>query len=141
MRVYLRKAIALLLSVLLLVSSGCALREREEGEDFSIVASFYPMYIMLLNITDGIDNVHVHVMAQQHTGCLHDYQLQSSDMQELTKADVFVVNGAGMENFLSRVTEQLPDLRWSRLPKAWNCCTRMERPTIMTRTKTTRKKT
>lgn len=110
MRSYIRKAVALFLAVVLLVSSGCALREREEGEDFSIVASFYPMYIMLLNITDGIDNVHVHVMAQQHTGCLHDYQLQSSDMQELTKADVFVVNGAGMENFLSRVTEQLPDL-------------------------------
>lgn len=110
MRLYIRKAAALFLAVVLLVSSGCALRDREEKEDFSIVASFYPMYIMLLNITDGIDDVQVHVMAQQHTGCLHDYQLQSSDMQELTKADVFVVNGAGMESFLNRVTEQLPDL-------------------------------
>ena len=110
MRLYIRKAAALFLAVVLLVSSGCALRDREEEEDFSIVASFYPLYIMLLNITDGIDDVQVHVMAQQHTGCLHDYQLQSSDMQELTKADVFVVNGAGMESFLNRVTEQLPDL-------------------------------
>ena len=93
-----QKGTALFLAVLLLFSSsGCAKRAADREENFSIVASFYPMYIMLLNITDGVEGVQVHVMAQQHTGCLHDYQLQNSDMQELTQADVFVINGAGME--------------------------------------------
>ena len=106
-----QKGTALFLAVLLLFSSsGCAKRTADREENFSIVASFYPMYIMLLNITDGVEGVQVHVMAQQHTGCLHDYQLQNSDMQELTQADVFVINGAGMESFLDRVTAQLPDL-------------------------------
>ena len=106
-----QKGTALFLAVLLLFSSsGCAKRAADREENFSIVASFYPMYIMLLNITDGVEGVQVHVMAQQHTGCLHDYQLQNSDMQELTQADVFVINGAGMESFLNRVTTQLPNL-------------------------------
>ena len=106
-----QKGTALFLAVLLLFSSsGCAKRAADREENFSIVASFYPMYIMLLNITDGVEGVQVHVMAQQHTGCLHDYQLQNSDMQELTQADVFVINGAGMESFLDRVTAQLPNL-------------------------------
>lgn len=69
------------------------------------------MYIMALNITDGIDGVQVDNMAGQQTGCLHDYQLQSKDMKNIEQADVFVINGAGMESFMEKVTDQLPDLR------------------------------
>ena len=32
-------------------------------------------------------------------------------MQALARADVFAINGAGMESFLTRVTDQLPDLQ------------------------------
>ncbi len=103
-----------LLSVLFAVlfscfcASGCAAPQSDAS--FRIVTSFYPMYIMTINITDGIDGVQVDNMAGQQTGCLHDYQLQSSDMKNLEQADVFVINGAGMESFLDKVTEQLPDL-------------------------------
>ena len=75
-----------------------------------MVTSFYPVYIMALNITEGIDGVSVDNMAGQQTGCLHDYQLQNRDMQNLETADAFVINGAGMESFLSKVLEQLPEL-------------------------------
>lgn len=93
----------------LLAASGCAPRQAEEPR-FRVVTSFYPMYIMALNITDGIEGVQVDNMAGQQAGCLHDYQLQSKDMKNLEKADVFVINGAGMESFLEKVTDQLPDL-------------------------------
>ena len=66
---------------------------------------------MALNITDGIDGIQVDNMAGQQTGCLHDYQLQSKDMKNIEQADVFVINGAGMESFMEKVTDQLPDLR------------------------------
>lgn len=93
----------------LLAASGCAPRQAEEPR-FRVVTSFYPMYIMALNITDGIEGVQVDNMAGQQAGCLHDYQLQSKDMKNLEQADVFVINGAGMESFLEKVTDQLPDL-------------------------------
>ena len=66
------------------------------------MTSFYPMYIMTLNITQGVEGVQVDNMAGQQAGCLHDYQLQNKDMKNLERADVFVINGAGMESFMER---------------------------------------
>ena len=64
----------------------------------TVVTSFYPVWIMTLNLTRGLeDHVTVRNLAAPSVGCLHDYQLQTSDMKVLSGADAFVVNGAGME--------------------------------------------
>lgn len=108
---YIRRllALALIPAILLCGFSGCAPRQEKKAE-FQIVTSFYPMYIIALNVTQGIDGVEVSNMAGQQTGCLHDYQLQNKDMKNLETADAFIVNGAGMESFLDKVLEQLPSL-------------------------------
>lgn len=41
---------------------------------------------------------------------LHDYQLTPEDMVLLSKADVFIINGGGIENFLSEVASRYPNL-------------------------------
>lgn len=106
-----KKIIAVFLSVLLLCgAAGCTPRTQKEVK-FRVVTSFYPLYIMALNITDGIEGVQVDNMAGQQTGCLHDYQLQSKDMKNIEQADVFIINGAGMESFMDKVISQLPNLR------------------------------
>lgn len=105
------KVWAIILAVTLLACSGCAVRKPESSAKFRITASFYPLYIIAKNIADGIDGVQVNNMAGQQTGCLHDYQLQNRDIKNLEKSDVFLVNGAGMENFLDKVTKQLPNLK------------------------------
>lgn len=76
-----------------------------------IVTSFYPMYVATINITKGVDGVEVVNMTKPQTGCLHDYQLSTEDMKKLEKADVFVVNGGGMENFLDKVVSQQKNLK------------------------------
>ena len=76
----------------------------------TIVTSFYPVWIITLNLTEGLENVSVVNMAEPTTGCLHDYTLQNSDMVTLSQADALLVNGAGMESFLSVVTGAYPDL-------------------------------
>jgi len=77
----------------------------------TIVTSFYPIWIMTLNLTKGLeDHVFVRNMAAPSVGCLHDYQLQTSDMKALSGADLFLVNGAGMEAFLPEITHALPSL-------------------------------
>ena len=106
-----KKRISCLLAAILLLFfsfSGCTKKTQESG--FKIVTSFYPLYISTLNITQGVDGVEVVNMAGQQTGCLHDYQLQNKDIKALEDADVFIINGAGMESFLDKVTEQLPSL-------------------------------
>ena len=98
-----------------LLAVGCGGQEpqgtgKKEGE-FVIVTSFYPMYIDVLNLTDGVEGVKVVNMTKPQTGCLHDYQLTTEDLKTLESADAFVVNGAGMESFLDKVTSQQKDLK------------------------------
>lgn len=79
-------------------------------DKYIIVTSFYPIYISTLNVAKDIPGVEVIDMARPQTGCLHDYQLSPADMKILERADAFVVNGAGMEAFMDKVTSQLPKL-------------------------------
>jgi len=76
-----------------------------------IVASFYPMYVMALNLTEGIANVEVRCMSNERTGCLHGHHLTSSDMKALARADILIANGAGMESFLEKAAAQSPGLK------------------------------
>ena len=76
----------------------------------TVVTSFYPVWILTLNLTDGVEGMDVVNLAEPSTGCLHDYSLQNSDMAALSKADILLVNGAGMESFLPVITAAYPDL-------------------------------
>ncbi len=106
-----KRAIAVFLAAVILFCTAGCVRRTEPNVRFRVVTSFYPLYIMALNITSGVDGVQVDNMAGQQTGCLHDYQLQSKDMKNIEQASVFVINGAGMESFMEKVTSQLPNLR------------------------------
>ena len=85
-------------------------RLRKESSRLKLLASFYPIAIMALNITDGVEGVAVESMAQQQTGCLHDFQMTTADMKKAETADAFLINGAGMEGFLDKISDQLPEL-------------------------------
>lgn len=97
-----KKIVAVLLTLVLL----CPLAAFAE----TVVTSFYPVWLMALNLTEGIDGIDVVNLAEPATGCLHDYTLQNSDMVALSKADVLLINGAGMESFLPVITGAYPDL-------------------------------
>ena len=96
-----KKTLALLLALLLLPGVGL-------GE--TVVTSFYPIWLLALDLTRGLDDVSVRNLAAPDTGCLHDYQLQTGDMKVLAEADVFLINGAGMESYLDRVFSAFPSL-------------------------------
>jgi len=116
-----KKIIFVVIMLLILTAIGVAIiaisinttktNEEKEGheEKFTIVTSFYPMYIATMNIVDGAD-VNLKNLSEPKTGCLHDYQLTTEDMKLLSTADVFVVNGGGMEEFLSDVVAKYPKL-------------------------------
>ena len=97
-----KKFLSLLLSLLLLFPAlACA---------ETVVTSFYPVWILTLNLTDGIEGLEVLNLAENTTGCLHDYSLQNSDMAVLSGADALLINGSGMESFLPVITSAYPDL-------------------------------
>ena len=115
-----RKLISLLLILILTflcILAGCnsSVSNTSSNNDSSrivIVTSFYPLYISAMNITKDVPGVElVNMTPPTTTGCLHDYQLVPQDLKTLHQANVFVVNGAGMESFTDRVVQELPDLK------------------------------
>lgn len=104
-----KKALAFTISLILIFMSGCQ-NTNKDDDTFKIVTSFYPIYIMVMNITDGVEGVEISCMADNNTGCLHDFQLQTKDMKAVEKADAFIINGAGMETFINKITNELPNL-------------------------------
>ena len=84
---------------------------QKDEEGLFVVTSFYPMYIATLNVVGDCEGVFLQNLSEPQTGCLHDYQLTPQDMILLSKADVFVINGGGMEDFLVEVAEAYPDLQ------------------------------
>lgn len=82
--------------------AAATLRAQPAAKPLRIVTSFYPMYVATLNLAAALPGVQVVNLTRPLTGCLHDYQLAPEDMITLTTADLFVVNGAGMESFMEK---------------------------------------
>lgn len=110
---------AVLLAVILFVGSVLTTiyvrteqkQEQAKGGNLLVVTSFYPMYVATENVIGDVEGVTLENLSEPQTGCLHDYQLTAADMKLLSKADVFIVNGGGIESFLSDVAESYPDLK------------------------------
>lgn len=95
---------------IMIIFSGCS-KETIDTSKFNIVTSFYPMYVATANIVDGVEDVELRNLTASTTGCLHDYQLTTSNMVTLSTADVLIVNGGGMENFIEKAVETYEDLK------------------------------
>ena len=91
-------------------ASGSTKNTDEADDMLTVVTSFYPMYIATLNIVDGVEGVRLENLSEPQTGCLHDFQLTPEDMKLLSTADVFVINGGGIESFMSDVAKAYPKL-------------------------------
>lgn len=109
-----RSLIAALLAFTLVIA-GCTsptnhqLNNNKSSEKV-IMTSFYPIYIMTINVSAGVPGIKVINLTPPQTGCLHDYQMKPSDIKNLAQAEALVVNGADMESFLDRVRQQYPNL-------------------------------
>lgn len=84
---------------------------NKESDNFKIVTSFYPIYIIAENVTKGAGNIELSNMAELNGGCLHDYTLSTSDVKKLEDADVFIENGVGIEKFTDKLLQIYSDLK------------------------------
>lgn len=105
-----KKVLCIILSLSVCVfSSACA--KQNNNKNLKLVTSFYPIYIMTLNIVDGVSGVEVTNMVDQSVGCLHNFTLKTSDMKSLENADAIIINGAGMETFIPKIISEMPDMQ------------------------------
>ena len=104
--------------------------DESAGDDggIQVVATVYPLYVSLLNITAGTP-ANLELLTPQAAGCAHETQLTTGDMKRLEAADLVVACGEGMEGFLDAlqstkgeavvaVCEGWPELR-SGNPHIW----------------------
>ena len=72
----------------------------EEDKPLRILATTYPVYLFTTAVTDGVEGVEVTRLIQEEISCLHDYTLTVNDMKAIEAADVIVMNGVGLEDFM-----------------------------------------
>lgn len=95
--------LALVLLVSIIIYKNVTAKPKEQNDKFKIVTTFYPIYIMTENITQGAKNVELINMTDINVGCLHDYTLSTENMKKIEKADVIIQNGLGLENFIDKI--------------------------------------
>ena len=96
---------------LLLCLGGLASAAEGTARPLNVLCSFYPMYVMTLNVVGEIPGVKVGCLTEPVVGCLHDYQLTPANLKTIAAADLFIANGAGMEAFLNKALQQSPNLK------------------------------
>ena len=95
--------LSLLLPCLLLLSAcgrGASVPAAEE-DTLHILATTYPVYLFTAAVTDGVEGVEVTRLIQEEISCLHDYTLTVNDMKAIEAADIIVMNGVGLEDFMA----------------------------------------
>ena len=87
--------------LLCLVLSGMNAAAASGAEKrLKVLTSTFPVYQITRNVVQGIAAIEVDLMIPADMGCPHDYALIPQDMRKLATADVLVVNGLGLEEFL-----------------------------------------
>lgn len=119
-----RKLLIILILMLLIAGAAAAFfalsGKRDKNNDqvasgenekrLKLVTTFYPVYLIGINLFDNIGEVEVKSLTDLDTGCLHDYQLTTQDMKNISEADTLVINGGGMEAFMEDIKANYPDL-------------------------------
>lgn len=98
---YFNRLLKIILALaLVLALAGFACAANGQKKKLKVLASTFPVYQITRNITEGYAGVDVELMIPATLGCPHDYSLTPGDMKKIAAADVLVINGLGLEEFL-----------------------------------------
>lgn len=70
------------------------------SESLNILCTTFPVYLFTQNITQETP-CKVELLVSPQLGCPHNYSLTPKDMRRIARADILVMNGLGMEEFLN----------------------------------------
>ncbi|PTY40828.1 metal ABC transporter substrate-binding protein [Brachyspira hampsonii] len=93
--------------------AGCSNSSKDNevsSNKLKVYASIYPIYDFAKKICG--DKADVYNMTS--TGSEpHDFEITSKDMADLTKADLFIYNGGGMEHWVDTVKDSIKELKYA----------------------------
>ena len=89
-------------SMLLSVLSGCGSSTAEtDSGDTLLLATTQPMYELTEQIIAGATGITVQPLIQDQVSCLHDYTITTDQMKKIERADLVILSGAGLEDFMA----------------------------------------
>lgn len=90
-----KKSLIILALFFALTLFGC----KQNAPTYDIVATTLPVYNFTAHLCQGSD-LQVGQLVTENVSCLHDYTLDVDQMQAIEQADVVVLSGAGLEDFM-----------------------------------------
>lgn len=95
-----KKTIILILTLSICLLFGCA----NQPPKAEVVATTKPVYDFSVFLCQNTD-IQVSLLVTENLSCLHDYTLQVRQMQAVEGAQLVIINGAGLEEFLEDVLQ------------------------------------
>ena len=90
-----RLNLLLVIALILSIFTGC----QSNSTQYDIAATTLPVYEFTTALCSGTD-LRIGRMVTESISCLHDYTLQVRQMRMLESAQLVVISGAGLEDFL-----------------------------------------
>ena len=88
-------------ALMLAVFAGCGAK-KPSGDKLHIIATIYPEYECVKQITEGADNVEVSLLLDNGSD-LHNFQPSVKDITDISSSDVFVYNGGESDEWVDSV--------------------------------------
>ena len=83
------------------VFAGCGAK-KPSGDKLHIIATIYPEYEWVKQITEGADNVEVSLLLDSGAD-LHNFQPSVKDITDISSSDVFIYNGGESDEWVDSV--------------------------------------
>ena len=105
-----KKFLTILFILSLLVGcSNVSKDNKDSSNKLKVYASIYPMYDFAKKICGDKADVYNMTSAGSEP---HDFEITSKDMANLTKANLFIYNGGGMEHWVDTVKDSIKELKY-----------------------------
>lgn len=98
-----------ILSILIGCSNVSKDNKDSSNNRLKVYASIYPMYDFAKKICGDKADVYNMTSAGSEP---HDFEITSKDMANLTKANLFIYNGGGMEHWVDTVKDSIKELKY-----------------------------
>lgn len=104
------KVLTIIFVLFILISCGNSSKtDTVSSNKIQVYASIYPMYDFAKKIC--ADKADVYNMTSVGAEP-HDFEITSKDMTDLTKANLFIYNGGGMEHWVDTVKDSIKELKY-----------------------------
>ncbi|MEI0495998.1 zinc ABC transporter substrate-binding protein [Brachyspira intermedia] len=105
-----KKFLTILFILSLLVGCSNVSKDNKDSSNrLKVYASIYPMYDFAKKICGDKADVYNMTSAGSEP---HDFEITSKDMADLTKANLFIYNGGGMEHWVDTVKDSIKELKY-----------------------------